>query len=75
LQAGISELLAPDCSAFSEYDLCHMKFFDPNHTVLFIVDWDSFFTLVCLKEKAAKLMKPHEFFEGFYSDHTTEHFW
>jgi hypothetical protein len=52
-----------------------MKFFDPNHTVLFIVDWDSFFTLVCLKEKAAKLMKPHEFFEGFYSDHTTEHFW
>ncbi len=74
---SVSDMIDPDNSVLNilVQKLWPTKFFTVDKSVLFIVDWDSFFTLICAKEEVAKLIKPHELFEGFYADETTDHYW
>lgn len=50
------------------------KIFSTDYSLLVVVDWDSFFTLVCVKSKEVKTLVD-ELFDGFWCDATTMHRW
>lgn len=53
----------------------HFYFFPADRSLLFSVDWDSFFFLICGNEVLLKEIIPKYGFEGFYCDEETHHFW
>lgn len=50
------------------------RLWSPEQTILAVVDWDSFFTLICLSDSVARTIEMPPF-EGFWSDATTGHDW
>ncbi len=51
------------------------KIYPADMRSLVVVDWDSFFILVCAGRDLMENMKPEDFFEGFYCTPATRHDW
>lgn len=53
----------------------HVYFFPTDRSLLFSIDWDSFFFLICADEVLLNEIIPKYGFEGFYCDEETDHWW
>lgn len=51
------------------------RIFAADRSLLVVVDWDSFFTLICGKAERLQSVRLAEFFEGFWCSPTTKHNW
>ncbi len=49
--------------------------YSPDKRLLFTVDWDSFYTLICSAEATVRAIVDECAFEGFYCMRTTYHHW
>jgi len=51
------------------------RIFAADRSLLVVVDWDSFFTLICGKAERLKSVSVAELFEGFWCSPSTNHNW
>jgi len=63
------------CSEFVLKVRGYMYFFPIDRSLLFTIDWDSFFFLICGDQKLLHDIIPKFEFEGFYCDDDTMHNW
>lgn len=66
---------------FTEKEFCNTiayddyYIYDRNHKLLFAVDWDNFFFLICADRKTIETLIENMEFEGFYCDEHTRGNW
>lgn len=63
------------CSEFVLHVSGYMYFFPIDRSLLFTIEWDSFFFLICGDQKLLNFIIPEFEFEGFYCNNDTMHNW
>jgi hypothetical protein len=54
---------------------CTSRLFAADRSVLVVVDWDSFFTLICGRTERLERVPMTDLFDGFWCSATTSHSW
>lgn len=68
-------LLDVTCSEFIEKTFGYMYYFPKDRSLLFTIEWDSFFYLITGNEKLLRGLIKAFGFEGFYATDVTTHSW
>ena len=71
----IQEIEATNCGLQGVFGGVHGSVFPASQDFLFVVDWDSFFTLFCGKQDFVGSVVAERQLEGFFSDESTSHWW
>ncbi len=67
-----------ECSELSFLTSCWSKYkyiYSTDKSILFAIEWDSFFFLIAAEEQLMKQILETHLFEGFFCDKNTEHPW
>lgn len=67
-----------ECSELSFLTSCWSKYkyiYSGDKSILFAIEWDSFFFLIAAEEQLMKQILATHLFEGFFCDKNTEHPW
>lgn len=54
---------------------CVKRFFAADRSLMVVVEWDSFFTLICGRAEKTQQVRMSELFDGFWCDMSTSHVW
>lgn len=63
------------CEVWPNETMMARNIYSVDQRLLFTVDWDSFFTLICSNDATVRSIVDAGRFEGFYCDATTYHHW